>query len=69
MVFHNEQEIKKAEKRHKESIKRRVNKKPELVHLEHIDYLRSIERRHKATQKTLCLDDGKNAKLKEFEES
>lgn len=68
MVIHSEKELKDIERRRNEARKRLVNKKPDLVHIEHVDYKENIRRRHKAQLRTPSLDDRKNMTLPEFKE-
>lgn len=68
MVFHNEKELRDVEQRRIEARRRLVNKKPDLVNIEHVDYKANIIRRHKALLRTPCLDDNKYMHLNEFKE-
>lgn len=68
MPINSLKELDDIDKMRKERRKRVLSKKPALMHIEHIDYLANLKRLHASTQKTLSLDDGNNAKLKDFME-
>jgi hypothetical protein len=69
MIIKSKKHLEDIERRRNEQRKNLLRKKPELTFIEHIDYKANLMRKHKALERTPCLDDNKNAKLKDFEEA